>query len=1024
MVSCGSSETSSTTQDEEVTETPDTTADVPDTDGDGIADSLDAFPSDPSESVDSDSDGIGDNTDPDNSAAVTDTDGDGVKDISDNCDSLSNADQADADGDLTGDVCDTDDDNDGTLDESDSTPTDTSVDSDADGVSNSSDADDDGDGINDVSDAFPADATESADADHDGTGDNADTDDDNDGILDVDDVDSDGDGIENPSDNCPSASNVSQIDTDADGLGDSCDDDDDADSIADALDNCSLVANSSQSNFDADGYGDDCDGDDDGDGVADSLETVSGGSTSVDDGDGDGFSEAQGDCNDSSSTTYSTASELCNGIDDNCDGTVDEPATYYADADGDGYGNVSVSSVACDVPAGYVTNSTDCNDASNLASPGIATETCDDGLDNNCNGTVDDPSTYYSDSDGDGYGNASAATSSCTQPSGTVLNNTDCDDATSSRNPGMTEVCDSLDNNCDGSVDEGVTTLYYRDYDSDSYGTGLVNIYACSAPSGYVSRSGDCKDAIAAINPDAAETCNSVDENCNQFIDDMESSSSSTITFYQDQDIDGYGNSSVSKYICDNATAKSKAVSLLYIAADGDCNDTTNTINPAASEVCADGVDSDCDGSDNPVSSTICYQDSDSDNYGNASVSESVDTCSSGSCPSGFVTDATDCDDGNASMHIGCAAVTEFNTSDSSLGGSLALPCSSGMGSYTLPIVFEDDSDTNGFAGCAYGTSKGFYRTTNGGASWSKVSGTVSGQSLSDMVVYDIEKDSAGDIYLCGSVGSGANKTYIAKYTVASATYSSVSKKSDFGAYYPDDCKSMKINSAGEIIFTRRADNYMYFYDGSTWTRNEGWDSDTTSNYPVYEIEMSGDDFYATGSSITYPAYFFSPRSSGAAYEMDVNTIDSALDAEGFAIESLSATDWLAGISFGYSTANLASTSSLYYSHDGGISWSDAVVHLVDSGYYISNINDIACKSGTDICLAVGSMANSSSGSIIGGYLLMSTDGGETWYEYQNAMLAAPELFSADMYDIAGISWNGNRFWILGWDILMTGVVE
>src|SRR5205085_531923 len=105
---------------------------------------------------------------------------------------------------------------------------------------------------------------------------------------------------------------------------------------------------------------------------------------------------------------HSGAPEVCDGIDNDCDGFVDEggESTFYQDSDGDGYGNPAVSTQGCSAPTGYVSNNTDCNDASNAAHPG-ATEICD-GIDNDCDGVIDEgvKSIYYRDADGDGYGNA------------------------------------------------------------------------------------------------------------------------------------------------------------------------------------------------------------------------------------------------------------------------------------------------------------------------------------------------------------------------------------------------------------------------------------------------------------------------------------------------------------------------------------------------------------------------------------------------------------------------------------------
>ncbi|MBM4393999.1 MAG: putative metal-binding motif-containing protein, partial [Deltaproteobacteria bacterium] len=117
-------------------------------------------------------------------------------------------------------------------------------------------------------------------------------------------------------------------------------------------------------------------------------------------------------------------------------------------------GDASSSTVACDAPSGSVADATDCDDGEASVNP-AATEVCD-GVDDDCDGTIDDglaTSTWYEDNDGDGYGDASSSTVACDAPAGSVANATDCDDGEASVNPTATEVCDGLDNNCDGSTD-------------------------------------------------------------------------------------------------------------------------------------------------------------------------------------------------------------------------------------------------------------------------------------------------------------------------------------------------------------------------------------------------------------------------------------------------------------------------------------------------------------------------------------------------------------------------------------------
>ena len=167
------------------------------------------------------------------------------------------------------------------------------------------------------------------------------------------------------------------------------------------------------------------------------------------------------DCDDNDYAVHPGATEICNDKDYNCDGMMTGPAPvlWYQDADYDNYGNPSVTLLSCTSPYGYVANSTDCDDTDGNVYPG-APETCSD-KDYNCDGMITgttSPTLWYQDADYDGYGNPSVTLLSCTPPSGYVSNNTDCNDNNFNVNPGAPEVCDNLDNNCNGMVDEGLMT--------------------------------------------------------------------------------------------------------------------------------------------------------------------------------------------------------------------------------------------------------------------------------------------------------------------------------------------------------------------------------------------------------------------------------------------------------------------------------------------------------------------------------------------------------------------------------------
>ncbi|MBI4848652.1 MAG: M6 family metalloprotease domain-containing protein [Nitrospirae bacterium] len=240
-----------------------------------------------------------------------------------------------------------------------------------------------------------------------------------------------------------------------------------------------------------------------------------------DDLDGDGHDVlCDADCDDSNPAVYLNAPELCDGLDNNCNGVVDEEI----DHDGDGW---------------YSACGGDCDDNNSAVYP-WAEEVCD-GADNNCDGQVDENAV---DNDGDGY-------NSCIDCNDWDYNinpgdndgdgytgcNGDCNDWDYYVNPGAVEVCDWIDNNCNGQIDES-----FEDADLDGYPF-------CT----------DCDEGNPSINPGAIEILNNgIDDDCNIFTGDT------------DADNDGY-------------------------ASNIDCDDNDPAVHPGAEETAYNNIDDDCD---------------------------------------------------------------------------------------------------------------------------------------------------------------------------------------------------------------------------------------------------------------------------------------------------------------------------------------------------------------------------------------------------------------------------------------------
>ncbi len=244
------------------------------------------------------------------------------------------------------------------------------------------------------------------------------------------------------------------------------------------------------------------------------------------DNDGDGYYSYE-DCNDENPLIYDGANEICDGLDNNCDGAIDEGLTlytYYFDNDDDGFGNdlLQIDTCADTPPLGYVINNSDCDDTDETINPSLQ-EVCN-GMDTDCNGFIDDGLTvytYFEDADFDGFGNPSITLDTCLSfpPIGYIYNSDDCDDNNQLLNPNISEICDGIDNDCNGIIDDGLAIhIYFTDSDGDLFGDPNNWIESClvGPPLGYVRNDFDCDDNNDEINPEAQEISdNGIDEDCN-----------------------------------------------------------------------------------------------------------------------------------------------------------------------------------------------------------------------------------------------------------------------------------------------------------------------------------------------------------------------------------------------------------------------------------------------------------------------------------------------------------------------------
>ncbi len=464
-----------------------------------------------------------------------DSDDDGICDAEDNCPGLANPDQEDLDGDGVGDVCDG----------CPVHPDPEQEDGDRDGVGDACDVcpqradraqrDGDSDGVGDACDNCPeVDNRNQADGDGDGDGDACDNcpdvpnpdqaDEDGDGFGDLcpppDEPDDDGDDVPDDEDNCPHVANPDQADEDGDGRGDACDLcpaaadpdqlDGDGDGFGDACDNCAADANADQADGDGDTVGDACDNCPD---VQNADQA---------DGDLDGTGDACDDCE------GVARPEVCDGEDNDCDGEIDEGIPPGAECE-------------TGLPGACATGFESCVDGAFSCVPEVqaADEVCD-GLDNDCDGSVDEGLDFEGEPCATGLPGACAE--GVTRCLDGVVECTDAPEPTP-------EVCDEVDNDCDGIIEE------------------------------------DLRNECGLCGDDPAERCDGIDDDCDGEVDEDAPCPGSAAC------VDGACVEPCQVNECPGG----------FICSDGFCVDPCTLLDCAANEECVGGVCLDpCAGVDCP----------------------------------------------------------------------------------------------------------------------------------------------------------------------------------------------------------------------------------------------------------------------------------------------------------------------------------------------------------------------------------------------------------------------------------------
>ena len=220
----------------------------------------------------------------------------------------------------------------------------------------------------------------------------------------------------------------------------------------------------------------------------------------------------------------------------------------------------------------------------------------------------------------------------------------DCDDNDPDVNPGVQELCDNKDNDCNGLVDDGIQSVWYPDDDGDGQGAASVPpVYSCDIQIGYVASTDgtaintDCDDTNPLTFRGAPEICDGEDNDCNREVDD----GLDFQIYFFDGDGDGVGGTvGATGAVCESP-------GLGYTPVGGDCDDTNGQIHPNAQERCGNGIDDNCNGlvdiNDPGVNAPTYYPDLDGDGDGDMN-SLGERRCET-SPPAGYAATGGDCND-------------------------------------------------------------------------------------------------------------------------------------------------------------------------------------------------------------------------------------------------------------------------------------------------------------------------------------------------------------------------------------------